>query len=157
MYKLLLCRAVPTAVAVLTSFSISAAAATATKHAGEVVYLDCTGTRPVWSRSWADQPAGMTSDKAKLVIRLDPSGKTATVEGLFDGDEFVFDIQSKPEWYYGAGTRSVALLDGQIVQSNISLNRIHGGAYIGFEVAASPKNGSKVAFSGTCERSAVKY
>lgn len=132
-------------------------AAPATKNVTDTVYLDCTGTRPVWSRSWADQPDGMGSDKAKLVIKLDSASKIAVVEGLFDSDDFLFEINSKPEWYYGTGTRSVALLDGQVIKSNISLNRINGSAYIGFEVAASPKNGGKVAFSGTCERAAVKF
>lgn len=75
------------------------------------------------------------------MVRLDLAAQTATVESLFDGDDFVFEIKSKPEWYYGAGNRSLPPLDGQVVSSNFSLNRINGGAHIGFEVAASPKNG----------------
>lgn len=137
--------------------SMSALAAPSAGKIDEIVYLDCTGTRPIWTRSWADRPHGVDSDKAKLVVRLNLAAQTATVDSLFDGDDFVFEIKSKPDWYYGAGKRSVPLLDGQVVSSNISLNRINGGANINFEVAASPNNGSKFAFSGTCERSAAKF
>ncbi len=122
-----------------------------------VVYLDCTGTRPIWARSFADRPEGMDNDKAKLVVRLDLAAKTATIEGLFDSDDFVFEIKSKPEWYFGTGKRSVQVLDGKVSSSNISLNRVNGRAHIGFEVVASPKDGNKWAFSGTCERGSVKF
>lgn len=40
-----------------------------------VVYIDCTGTRPVWTRSFADRPEGMDNDKAKLVVKLDLASK----------------------------------------------------------------------------------
>lgn len=139
------------------SLSLSVFAAPTVKKTDEIVYLDCVGTRPVWVRSWAERPLGVDSDKAKLIVRLNLSAHTATVESLFGSDEFVFELNSKPDWYYGAGKRSLPHLDGQVVSSNISLNRINGAAHIGFEVAASTNNGSKFAFDGTCERGSVKF
>ncbi len=135
----------------------SIVAAQVSNKGSEIVYLDCTGTRPIWTRSFADVPMGIDSDKAKLVIKLDLAAKTATVEGLFDSDDFVFDLKSKPVWYYGAGKRSVKVLDGLVSHSNISLNRINGSAHIDFEVTASPKDGGKFAFSGVCERASVRF
>jgi hypothetical protein len=77
--------------------SLPAVASPSTRKTDEIVYLDYTGTRPIWTSSWADRPHGGDSDKAKLVVRLNLSAQTATVEGLFDRDDFVFEIKSKPD------------------------------------------------------------
>lgn len=135
-------------------------ASTGVSKGNEIVYLDCTGKRPIWTRSFADIPLGLDgdkADKAKLIIKMDFTAKTATVEGLFGEDEFVFDVKPKPTWYYGSGKGGIKFLDGIVSSSYISLNRINGYTHIGFEVSSSPKDGGKYAFDGVCERTTVKF
>ncbi|WP_143452534.1 hypothetical protein [Janthinobacterium sp. 61] len=89
-------------------------------------------------------------------IKLGPDASTATVRFVNLGEQ-VFDLTTDGEHYFGSKQLDLEVLDGRIIDAQITINRINGQTYAGFTVTESPKDGGRWGFSGFCERASANF
>ncbi|WP_156885867.1 hypothetical protein [Massilia niastensis] len=119
-------------------------------------FLTCSGTMPYWTDGWGLPAQGLDNSNATMTIKLSDNGKKARALFVNLGEQ-EFDLKTSDEFYSSWKTVSLSVLDGRVIDINLSINRITGSTNVLFTVADSPKDGGRYAFSGHCKPAKAKF